>query len=104
MKNLWLILFVAIPTLSFALPEFARYGYFSCTSCHVSPGGGGMLTSSDRGCAGEILTTWSKENAGNLLHGLIKEQSEKFLFEGHWGQVQFQENNYEIRKILCGFL
>lgn len=44
-----------------AFPDMVRAGYPSCTTCHVSPSGGGALTPYGRGVAGERLVTWHTE-------------------------------------------
>ena len=52
-----------------AFPEMSRFGYFSCTSCHVSPSGGGLLTPYGQSVAGEKISTWSTPSEGLPLHG-----------------------------------
>lgn len=52
-----------------AFPQNIRFGYSSCQSCHVSPSGGGVLTSYGRMSAEEILSTWSYENESSPTHG-----------------------------------
>ncbi|MBY0369366.1 hypothetical protein K2X33_01685 [bacterium] len=54
-----------------AFPEMIRHGYVNCTSCHFSPTGGGILTAYGRVQAEEVLSTWSKEGEGGVLHGLV---------------------------------
>src|SRR6185437_3022708 len=44
-----------------AYPELVRYGYANCTSCHVSPSGGGTLTQYGRELSREVLSTWGFE-------------------------------------------
>ncbi len=95
MRAIFVLLTVFQSTTSVALPEFSRYGYFSCTSCHVSPGGGGLLTPYGRGFTEEKLATWSRENAGEAFHGLVREPSEKILIGGHWRQMQYYESGSE---------
>lgn len=51
-----------------------RHGYINCTTCHVSPAGGGMLTPYGRSMSKEILSRWSAEGEENLLHGAIKSE------------------------------
>ena len=41
-----------------AFPENVRHGYFSCTACHVSPAGGGVLTPYGRSLSAELMSTW----------------------------------------------
>jgi len=50
-----------------AYPEFVRNGYFSCTSCHVSPGGGSTLTDYGRSFAGEKVATWARPGEEKLV-------------------------------------
>ena len=58
------ILSVTAPTASlYAYPDLIRKGYTSCSTCHVSPSGGGALTSYGRGFSGE-LSTFTYEGAG----------------------------------------
>ncbi len=45
-----------------AFPEMVRHGYGNCSSCHVSPSGGGLLTNYGRELGKEVLSTWSTEN------------------------------------------
>jgi hypothetical protein len=44
----------------------------NCTTCHVSPNGGGVLTPYGKGISEELQSTWGKEGEGNLLHGAVK--------------------------------
>jgi hypothetical protein len=64
-----ILLLTAAP--AFGLPEAVRYGQFSCVTCHVSPGGGGMMTPYGREFSAEKLSTWSYENEQEALHGLV---------------------------------
>ncbi len=65
----------------FAIPEIARFGHFTCVSCHVSPGGGGVLTSYGRMFAAEKLSTWSYDQEENPSHGAFP-LSDRYLFGG----------------------
>lgn len=56
---------------AFAFPEMARIGYQNCTSCHVSPSGGGVMTPYGRGMSADILSTWQYEGEEALGHGLV---------------------------------
>lgn len=89
-KTLVKLIFLSLCCSSpaWAYPEFVRYGYFSCTSCHVSPSGGGTLTDYGRSFAAEKLATWVKPNEERPLHGLIKNQPEWLLLGGNYRQVQ----------------
>lgn len=52
-----------------AFPQLTTHGY-NCTSCHVSPHGGGLLNEYGRNQSENILSRWSYENEGRLLHGI----------------------------------
>lgn len=65
-----LILFVS--QASFAFPDMIRHGYTSCTSCHVSPGGGGLLTAYGRTISSELLSRWSFAGEEQPLQGMLK--------------------------------
>lgn len=53
-----------------AVPEMARFGYFSCNTCHVAPTGTGPLTPYGRSLAAERLSTWAYKDEEQALHGL----------------------------------
>lgn len=64
-------LLAGLSTQAVAFPELTRHRYTSCTSCHVSPNGGGALTPYGRSLSREILSTWGTEREGEPLHGLL---------------------------------
>ncbi len=57
----------------FAFPEMTRHGYFNCITCHVSPGGGGVLTEYGRSLSKELLSTWGEEGEEKFLYGAVNE-------------------------------
>jgi len=59
------ILALSLPSTAFSLPDYIRKGYTSCTACHVSPQGGGVLTLYGRGVT-EELSTVSYEGQGSF--------------------------------------
>ena len=69
MKLLFALLFVFSST-AYGFPEMIRHGYMTCSSCHVSPVGGGALTPYGRGAAEDVLSTWSADGEGQPLFGL----------------------------------
>jgi hypothetical protein len=77
-----------------AYPEFVRHGYFSCTSCHVSPGGGGALTDYGRSFAAERLTTWvakveaPERGEERFLHGAAPALPTWLVLGGNFRQIQ----------------
>ena len=54
-----------------AYPELVRHGYVNCTSCHVSPTGGGILTSYGRQLSAEILSSSAREGEGDFIYGAL---------------------------------
>ena len=64
---------MGLPKSAWCFPDLVRYGYINCTSCHVSPDGGGVLTPYGREISREVLSTWGQKN----------EQESKF----GWGLV-----------------
>jgi hypothetical protein len=65
----FLLFFMADVALSF--PQFIRLGYNGCSSCHVSPAGGGTLTPYGRSMSEEV-STFGGEGTGALLGGALK--------------------------------
>jgi hypothetical protein len=89
LRLLVLLLLVAQPALAF--PEMVRKGYQSCVTCHVSPSGGGVLTDYGREIFKDVLSTWSRENEHQLLHGLVN-QPEFLKIGGDIRRVQSYVN------------
>lgn len=86
--------FVQVPKAQ-AFPELVRHGYAQCTACHVSPSGGGALTSYGRQLAAEILSTWSYEGEGEFLHSPLgaKLAEKGFIFGGDVRSVQTRKQD-----------
>ncbi len=63
---------------SFALgfPESIRHGYVSCTSCHISPSGGGILSPYGRFASSEALVGTSATNEGAFAYGMLSQGRE----------------------------
>jgi hypothetical protein len=62
------ILFLTFASCSsWAFPENVRHGYFSCTTCHVSPSGGGVLTPYGRSLSSELMSTWGTAKTSGFL-------------------------------------
>lgn len=53
----WLL----FPSTAFGLPDLIRHGYTSCTACHYSPAGGGLLNEYGKVQSSEILSTFIQE-------------------------------------------
>ena len=62
--------FISIRILAF--PDTIRHGYTNCTTCHVSPSGGGLINGYGRSLSRELLSTWGVQGEENILHGLVK--------------------------------
>lgn len=58
--------------LAFAFPELVRHSYTSCTACHVSSNGGGLLNSYGRELSREVLSFAGWEGEGEFLYGVTK--------------------------------
>ncbi len=57
-----------IPHAAHAFPEMIRHGYVNCTTCHISPNGGGVLNDYGRGLSKELLATWKSEDESSTEH------------------------------------
>lgn len=62
----------SIPSAAF--PEMIRHGYVSCTACHVSPSGGGVLTPYGRELSRELMSTWGREHESKFLYGWLEKK------------------------------
>ncbi len=72
MKKTGFILCLGLVSSSaFAFPDMIRHGYVNCTTCHVSPSGGGMLTLYGRELSKEALSAASGDNEPQFAHGLV---------------------------------
>lgn len=58
---LTLFLILLFPLNVFAFAENIRHGYINCTTCHVSPAGGGLINDYGRELSRDILSTWGLE-------------------------------------------
>jgi hypothetical protein len=104
MKLLFIITFF-ISVKTFAFPDTIRHGYTNCTSCHVSPSGGGMLNCYGRSLSRELLSTWGSKNEESLFHGLVKMPEgtlDKFLLGGDARYISRRQKN-QTSKIDEGF-
>jgi hypothetical protein len=67
-----LFLFAAVSKQASAFPEMVRHGYTNCTSCHMSPNGGGILNPYGRTLSEQALSGWSQDGEGNFLWSAFK--------------------------------
>lgn len=51
-----------------AFPEMIRHGYVNCTSCHISPTGGGVLNEYGRELSKEALSAWISSSETSREH------------------------------------
>ncbi|MBS1958368.1 MAG: hypothetical protein JST80_02755 [Bdellovibrionales bacterium] len=63
-----LSLFLLWSASAHAFPEMIRSGYVNCVSCHISPGGGGVLNEYGRSIVREKLAMWKSPNDENKEH------------------------------------
>jgi len=70
--KLLLGLLLLVSSVGWAFPENVRQGYFSCSSCHVSSTGGGLLTEYGRRTQEEFMATWAKEKQADFMFGAFK--------------------------------
>ncbi|MBS1963576.1 MAG: hypothetical protein JST04_15280 [Bdellovibrionales bacterium] len=94
--GLFTALFLASATSAFAFPEMIRHGYPNCTSCHVSPSGGGVLTSYGRQLSGELMSMTTSEKDANFLHGILK-SPEWLLAGGDVRSIEIYRNTPQVR-------
>ncbi|MBX9766701.1 MAG: hypothetical protein K2X47_05465 [Bdellovibrionales bacterium] len=77
-----------ISVVGHAFPEMVRHGYVNCTTCHVSPTGGGILTPYGRSLSKEVLSTWASENEELVGHGLVSALPEWLNLGGDYRTAQ----------------
>ncbi len=97
------VLFFTNTSKLHAFPEMTRHSYASCTACHVSPNGGGLLTPYGRNLSRDMLSTWGAEREGEILHGALPKkymedlEGSKFRFGGDARSVQTHRENKVAR-------
>jgi len=75
MRILFAVLFgILSSTLAWCFPEMVRHGYVNCTTCHVSPTGGGVLNPYGRQLSKEVLSTWGTGDTEEYMfaYGVVK--------------------------------
>ncbi len=88
-----LLLTTTFPLTLLAYPQMIRHGYNNCTTCHVSPRGGGMPTDYGRALSKELLSTWSYEGEEQWDYGAIDEKPDWFKLGGDFRTVQVHTRN-----------
>lgn len=79
MRKSIVLIFLLVTMKAWAFPDTIRHGYTSCTTCHVSPGGGGLMTDYGRSLSKELMSTWGSKGEEQLLHGFVNLKKPKFL-------------------------
>ena len=104
-KILILCCFLFFQTPVFSYSELSRHGYVNCTSCHLSPSGGGLMTPYGRELSRAIVSSWGAKNeqyfAYNYLPALSK--NEKILvgaFVRGLQAIRYDKKATEARSIL----
>lgn len=87
---------------SFSYPDLSRHGYTNCTACHLSPSGGGLLTSYGRELSKEVLSTWGKDGEQYFAYGKISHDENVLLGAYIRGLQAYREdeNKKDARFIL----
>jgi hypothetical protein len=92
-----ILILLGWPLVGHTFPEMVRHGYVSCTTCHVSPSGGGALTAYGRSLSKELMSTWSYEGEENLLHGAVT-TPEWLMVGGDIRYIQTHLDNPSVRQ------
>lgn len=80
---------------AFAFPEMIRHNYVNCTSCHVSPNGGGVLNAYGRQSSAAALSTWGTEDEAKPFYDLLK--SPDWIDTAAFGRaVQTAQSNSQV--------
>ena len=97
--SIFAVLLLLLSTRAMAVPEVARYGHFTCVSCHVSPSGGGMLTSYGRVFAVEKLSTWHFVGEERPLYGLMPTTNTVTIGgDSRWMSYQSKSDTSQLSK------
>lgn len=71
MKKFLLLITLAYTSYGQAYPEMIRHNYSSCTACHFSPSGGGLLNQYGRTISAEVLSRWGNEKEARPFYGAL---------------------------------
>jgi hypothetical protein len=92
--------FLAVSSLvgssAHAFPELIRHGYTNCTTCHLSPSGGGLPTEYGRALSKEVLSISARDGEEQFAYGLIK-QPEWLLLGGDYRSIYVYKDNPSFR-------
>ncbi|MFA6239124.1 MAG: hypothetical protein WC635_17425 [Bacteriovorax sp.] len=70
------VIYILALVLSFIKPAFSyselsRHGYVNCTSCHLSPSGGGLMTAYGRELSRAVVSAWGAKNEQYFAYNAI---------------------------------
>lgn len=83
---------------AYAYPSLARHGYTTCTTCHFSPSGGGLLTAYGKYIADELLGTFN--DSSNALPWLVPPAEEQIFTANVFGRVA--QTRFETENVVRG--
>lgn len=100
MKQIIIFLFFLFSKTLYAYPEMSRHGYFNCTTCHLSPSGGGALNLYGRELSKEVLSTFSAKGEQYFAYNSIPELSknEKLMVAAYVRGLQVLRDNNSVKE------
>ncbi len=87
-----------LPQVTKAFPEMIRFGFESCQVCHVSPNGGGILTTAGQAIAASLLGGETKEGGEPFLDEYAKQVSPMLSLGADIRLLQAQKENARIKQ------
>lgn len=88
---------------AWAFPENVRHHYLNCTTCHVSPSGGGLLTGYGRELSRELMSTWGRDGEAQFAYGLFK-TPEWLNLGGDYRSVYLYRDDPRVRQGYTQFM
>jgi hypothetical protein len=81
-----ILIFVYVPSLVYAYPQFIGHGYTSCKNCHYNPWGGGALTDYGRATSATLISSrafypkaMSEEQIAQISGFLFRQPRQKLV-------------------------
>lgn len=105
MKLIFFFIVISFYSEAYSYSELSRHGYVNCTACHLSPGGGGLMTPYGRELSKDLVSTWASKNEQYFAYNAIPalSQNEKVLvgaFIRGLQAIRDDSNATEARAIL----
>ena len=97
MKAIFFFIFLLVSQVCWSFPELSRHGYVNCTSCHISPSGGGLLNEYGRELSKELVSTWAREGEQKPAWGLIN-PSDEILIGAYLRGLQLHRENATVKE------